>query len=269
MRLRQFLAAAALVAAARPCAGQVFAQVLPLREAVTVRGTAPVTRDVVVTNRGATPAVVRVRLADWTLDESGGVTILPPGTLPASLAGCLRFEPESFSLPPGESAVVRVTLTLPADGPPTRWGVLLSEVRPVPDAVRGLGPRAVAELGTTFYLSRVPPERAVPELVGLRAVPAGADSLAITVRVRNAGERQFHVRGTIDVADSAGTTLRSGALPAGVVLPGSEREFTWMCDSGPGARNAIATLDTGQPELLVGEARLARPRGMPALATRP
>lgn len=269
MRFLPFLVAAALVAAARPCAAQVMAQVVPLREAVTVRGTAPVTRDVVVTNRGATPAVVRARLADWTLDERGGISILPAGTLPASLQGCVRFEPESFSLPPGESAVIRVTLALPAEGPATRWGVLLNEVRPVPDAVRGLGPRAIAELGTTFYLSRVPPERAVPELVGLRGVPAGRDSLAITVRVRNAGERQFHVRGTLAVADSAGTTLASGALPAGVVLPGSEREFTWMCDTVAGARTAVATLDTGQPELLVGEARLARPPGSPALATRP
>lgn len=267
------LGIALLWTAASPCEGQVFAQALPVREVITVRPGLPVVRQVVVTNRGEDPVVVRPRLADWVLDERGEMVIQPVGTVPGSLAGCLRFEPAMFSLPPGESGRVELTMELPPAGPPTRWGVLLCEVRSAAARPVSFGPRAIAELGTTIYLSSVPPERITSEVVGLRAAGGDREPIVLGVRLRNTGERQFHVGGGFELADSSGAIVRSGPLPTGVILPGYERELTWTCNEPlpPGSYRAIATLDTGQPELLVAESWVSLPGAplQPSFASRP
>ena len=55
-------------------------------------------------------------------------------------------------------------------------------------------------------------------------------------------------------------------LGSGVVLPGTERVFTWTCDVPlpPGRYAVMATLDTGEPELIVGETSVQWPLRLPA-----
>jgi hypothetical protein len=59
----------------------------------------------------------------------------------------------------------------------------------------------------------------------------------------------------VALADSAGRTALTGDLPTGVVLPGLTRDFTWTGGPGPppGRYLLTATLDSGEPELIVGE----------------
>ena len=260
-RLPRALGAAALCATASPAAAQVMAQAVPAKVTVTARPGSTVGRDISLSNLGEAPVVVRARLADWTLSDHGEMTLVPSGTTPASLAGLVTFEPSEFSLQAGESGWIHVTMTMPAEGPATRWGVLLSEVRPASVPARAHGPRAVAELGTTLYLSSVPPERAHADLIGLDALPLPGDSLAVAVRVRNPGARHVYVTGEVSLADSAGARTASGPLGTGVVLPGGVRTFTWKCSSAgrPGWATVTATLDTGEPELTVGEVRVLLP----------
>ncbi len=257
MRYRAVLGAAAvaLAAAACPARAGMLAQVAPAKLNLTVRREEPVTREVVVTNQGDVPVIVRPRWSDMLVDGAGTLSLLPPGSLPATLSGTVRIEPAQFSLQPGESGVVRLTLTLPAQGPPTRWGVLLNEVRAAMPVPCRLGPRVVAQLGTTIYLSAVPPERIQAEMVSLRAEPRGTDSLQVLVGLRNAGERHFYAAGQVSLTDSSGAVVRSGALPTGVLLPGAARLFTWSGEAGiaPGRYKLTATLDSGEPDLLVGE----------------
>ena len=191
----------AFVAMARPALPSINARALPSRTSVTVKPGEPVNRDVTIANDGDGPVVVHVRLSDWTLDKNGELSLLPPGTILSSLKGLVTFEPEQFSLGPGESGVIHVTLRLPPDGPATRWGVLLSEVRPAIVSRTGLGPRAIAELGTTFYLSRVPAEGVHGELTGLdvrslrhdgRRAQAEESERATPLRRRTARGEGFH-----------------------------------------------------------------------------
>jgi P pilus assembly chaperone PapD len=238
----------------------ILAQVVPVRYSVTATPGKPSARDVVINNQGSDAVVVKVRLSDWTLSESGVMTLLPPGSTGNTLDGVVAFDPAEFSLGPGESGHIHVTLTMPAGGPATLWGVLLSEVRPATFKPQSFGPRAIAELGTTIYLSRVPAEQIRPEVLGLDVRPSG-DSVAVTVRVHNAGERHLYVSGDIALTDSARVTVRKGPLGNDVVLPGGVRTFTWMSETGlsPGRYLVTATLDTGEPELTVGEAAFVWP----------
>jgi hypothetical protein len=272
MRTLVIALGAAAIAAASPAAAQLKAQAVPAKFTVTTRPGSTIGRDVAISNLGDAPVVVRVRLSDWVLTDAGEMTFRPPGSTPATLAGHVRFEPAEFSLQAGESGWIHLTMTLPEDGPPTRWGVLLSEVRPAVAPLHGRGPRAIAELGTTVYLSSVAPERAHAELVGLEAGSLSGDSVAVHVRVRNPGDRHVYVTGEVALADSTGARNASGSLATGVVLPGGVRTFTWMCPSPirPGEYTITATLDSGEPELAVGEVRVRLPLGPvpPMLAQR-
>jgi P pilus assembly chaperone PapD len=262
--------AIALGAALAPatCGAQILAQVTPVKYNLTTKRSDPISRDVQVANLGDEPVVVHVRLSDWTLSEDGQLSLAPLGSTPVTLEHFVRFEPTQFSLGPGESGLIHVTLQLPIEGPPTRWGVLLSEVRPAVPKPSNLGPRAIAELGTTLYLSSVEPETVTPELTGLDVAALGGDSLEVAVHMKNAGDRHYYVSGDLAIADSTGAQVASGTFGTGVVLPGGKRIFTWTCTTPlkPGRYSATATLDTGQPELMVGETRFrwpvpARPSG--------
>jgi hypothetical protein len=239
----------------------ILAQVVPVRYSVTASPGETVTRDVMLTNEGTDAVVVKVHLSDWTLSEAGAMSLVPPGSTANTLQGMVDYDPQDFSLGPGESGHIHVKLTMPISGPATLWGVLLSEIRPAIAQPARFGPRAIAELGTTFYLSRVPAERIQPEITGLSVQPAGLDSLSVSLRVRNAGERHFYVSGDIAISDSSHVTLMKGPLGSGVVLPSAIRYFTWMSEAGlrPGRYLVTATLDTGEPELTVGEATFVWP----------
>lgn len=266
---RQFaaLGAAAMMAAASPAYCQLFAQAVPMKYNLTVRPAEPVARDVTIANLGETPVVVRVRLADWHLSASGEMQFAPPGTSPRTLLGHVQFEPREFSLQPGESGVVHLTMTLPDDGIATRWGLVLSEVRPAIPPSESFGPRAVAELGTTIYLSKVPPQVIEADVEQMSIESEGRDSVRVTVRVRNNGERHFYVAGEVALLDAGGATHAGGKLPTGVVLPQGVRYFSWASRAGlsPGDYTAAATLDTGEPELTVGELPFRWPLPPPPL----
>lgn len=261
------LGAAAMMAAASPAFCQIYAQALPMKYNLTVRPGEPVARDVTIANLGDTPVVVRLRLSDWHLNAAGEMQFAPPGTSPYTLLGNVQFEPREFSLQAGESGVVHLTMTLPDDGVPTRWGLVLSEIRPAVAASQHFGPRAIAELGTTIYLSKVPPQDIHPAVEAMSVESAGEDSLRVTVRVRNTGERHFYVAGEVALVDSTGATCAGGKLPTGVVLPQGVRYFSWASRAGlsPGDYTAVATLDTGEPELSVGEMKFHAPLPPPPL----
>ncbi len=269
IRLTTFLWTVAMMATVHRAHAGILAQVVPVRYSVTAAPGERATRDIALVNQGPDPVVVRVRLSDWTLSEQGVMSLLPPGSSANTLDGRVDFDPAEFSLGAGETGHVHVTLSMPADGPATLWGVLLSEVRPAVVQPQRFGPRAIAELGTTIYLSRVPPERIRPEVTGLDVRPIGADSISVTLRVHNAGERHLYVSGDIALSDSGHVTVRKGPIGNGVVLPGGVRNFTWMSQAGlsPGRYLVTATLDTGEPELTVGEANFLWP--MPGTAPLP
>src|SRR5262249_51967252 len=156
-----------------------------------------------VRNQGDEPVVVRVRYSDWTLDDQGAINLLPAGSCPATLSGIVEFEPQEFSLGRGETGRIHVTMKMPADGPATRWGVILSEIRPADPARLALGPRAIGELGTTLYLTRAPASPVRADFSRMSVIPLGHDSISVAVRIANAGERHFYVTGSVSVRDSS------------------------------------------------------------------
>ncbi len=246
---------------AGPAHAQVLAMVSPTQVSINAKPGEASERDVTVSNLGAVPVRVKVRLSDWTLSERGEMGLAPLGSTAGTLEGGLSFTPAEFALAPGENRRVRVRANLDNSGHATRWGMLLCEVRSTAAAVSEIGPRASTELGTTVFLSRIAADDLHAEITGLTARALGADSIAITARVRNTGLRHLVVSGEAALADSAGARLGGGTITAGLVLPGATRYFEWVGRAArtPGRCLATATFESGEPELLVGEIEFVWP----------
>jgi hypothetical protein len=256
----------AALAPAPEALAQVAAQALPSRVNLTVQPNTPVEQEITVANNGAEPVTVTVRYHDWSLTREGAVEILPGGTLAQSLAGCVKVEPSSFTVEPGEIGRFTATLSLPGDDVATRWGLLVSEVRPTAAALPDADAAAVTELGTTLYLSRAPEDAIAPEVAGLEIDPLPGDSIAVTLAVRNAGARHFYLASAVQLKDASGETRNRGRLTNGLVLPGATRNFTWVSPSrlATGDYTARVTLDAGAELPLIAE-RLFRWVSIPAL----
>ena len=270
---RHLLAALLAVPALAACAhAQVLAMVTPTQASITVKPGEAAERDVMVSNLGAVPVRVRVRLSDWTLSERGEIGLAPLGSTAGTLEHTLSFSPTEFPLAPGQSRHIRVGGSLDNNGRATRWGMLLCEVRSSAAAASEIGPRAATELGTSVFLSRIPAEEVRAEITGMTVRALGGDSIAITARVRNTGLRHLVISGEAALADSAGARLGGGTMSSGLILPGATRYFDWVGTAAraPGACLATATLDGGEPELLVGETGFVwRTAGTPAPASGP
>jgi hypothetical protein len=248
------------MAAAPPASAQLKAQVVPVRCALAGRPSEVLEREVLIENRSEMPVVVQLALSDWTLGAQGDLHLFPAGSSPRSLAGLVAAEPSEFSLPPLGSRAVQLRVTVPADGPASRWGVVLSRFQLATADPSALGSVAVAEVGTTIYLSRNDAEPARPEIVGMSAEPAGGDSLGVRIRLRNAGGRPVHYRTELSLQGGGGAEPRL-TIPSTVLLPDGERDLSWtfaapLC---PGGCLAVCSIDTGEPTLLVGEIPITWP----------
>jgi hypothetical protein len=262
------LGALSLAAVPAGVAAQVLAQAAPSQYDLQLRPGKREFRPLFVHNLGRERVKVRLRLADLRMSERGALDLLPAGTLESTLARLLEFAPGELTLGPGERRVVRLGMTLPADGPATRCGVVLCRVTAAkPDGATGVS-SAQAELGTTLFLTRAPRSSIRAELAALDARVNSDGTLAVDSRVQNRSERHTSCSGEIKIMDSTGATVTGGFLSEGVVLPGAARIFGWESAMRfPAGRYVVTvTIDAGEPELLVGQKEFVVARRSPAAA---
>jgi len=259
------LAALSIVVCSANAMAQVLAQATPSQYDLQLRPGQRESRPLFLQNLGRESVKVHLRLADLRMSGRGALDLLPPGTLAYSLAPLVKLEPRDLVLGPGERGVVRLEMTMPVDGPATRYGVVLSRVTPTRPGETAALP---AELGTTLFLTRAARSSVRAELVGLVARTGAAGRLEVDVRVRNRSERHAPVSGQIKLSDSLGATVSHGFIADGVVLPGAVRVFGWeSARRVPAGRYTVtATMDAGQPELLVGQKEVVVGRRGPRAA---
>jgi hypothetical protein len=265
------LACAFALAAATEARAQILAQAVPVETCLTVRPNQPAVAEVVIRNRGDLAVTVCMRLSDWRMNAAGELDLVPLGTTAATLDGHARFEPAELALAPGAAGTVRVTTILPDTGVATRHGMLLGEVRPASGAAGADGARLHVELGTSLFVSRVPPEAARVELTGMNVRPEADSTVRTSVRLWNGAQRHVDVSGEVVIADSAGVPVTRGWVPAGVVLPGATRQFTWVCDArlAPGRYSVTARFNSGAPDPVVGRTEFRFPMGRPMVVAPP
>jgi len=73
----------------------------------------PATQSVTITNSTPNPLVLQCTFSDWIRDSMGDKIYAAPGFYPTSNSKFLKVVPESFSLAPGESKAVEVSMLIP------------------------------------------------------------------------------------------------------------------------------------------------------------
>ncbi|MDH7499978.1 MAG: hypothetical protein QHH30_06280 [candidate division NC10 bacterium] len=259
----QFLALAAslvLSPIALPPAEAISIAVSPIRVEHHVPPGGTITEAITVSNDDPSPAYIRVRVEDWSLNQDGAITFAKGGSQSYSAAPWLRLHPREFTLRPGQSQDVRYSLTVPTNASPGgyRAAIVFATVSP---PTPGEGQKRVALEGRIATILYETVGRPVPsgEITGFsfRMDPAGKPEFAISFQ--NTGPVHIRTRGGITIRDRAGKELIKATLPDLPILPQSRRDFSVVVNEGLPAGDYVAELimDIGRKELLAGERRFS------------
>ena len=232
-----------------------------------------------VTNDETEPLELRVRLCDWLRDLAGVNRFCEEaGEVARSATSWVEVGPREFTLNPGESQEVRVTLAAPEaapDGSPldgSYWTAVMVEAVPPSEGGEQPGTEVVVKrrFGLKIVATIAGTGRLEGQIVALER--HGLNPLWLTLDFENRGTLNIpEVQGRVEVRDVRGETLETIPLEPFPVLPGYARRVIAASVRPPGERLpagdyiVLAVLDYGG-EALVGAQLLLR---VPALALVP
>ncbi|MGH9370853.1 MAG: hypothetical protein ACRD15_04915, partial [Vicinamibacterales bacterium] len=238
--------------------------VSPLRVELQAAPGGTTTQAITLNNSGKEPIRVRARLTDWDLSRDGSPQFegVPEGG-PYSATAWLRLAPPEQIVEPAKDAIVRFSMTVPADASPAgyRAGILFEFLPAGGDpAGRGRAVQFRSRIATLIYVNIGQPPISV-ELTDLRIRPAATDAQAgvqVIAFLHNTSKRNVRTRGTLTVFDAAGKPMRETPVPDVPLLPEREREvaITAIEASKPlpdGDYRVEVRIDVGMPAVIVGE----------------
>jgi P pilus assembly chaperone PapD len=247
---------------------QVSVEASPMRVELSAGPGGTATQAVSLTNAGDAPVRIRAAATDWTLAHDG--TPQFEGSEqdgPFSATSWIRVAPPEIVIEPGETGLVRFSLTVPENVTAGGYRTsVLFDVSPAAlnplEAKRGISFKS--RIATLVYvdIGNLPPEL---ELTNLETQVAGAQTLLVAT-VRNPSKRTVRTKGAIRLLDSTNSLVRSMPLPDVPVLPESSRLITAPVADGtplqvlaPDRYRVEITIDGGQPSLIVGETSIEVP----------
>jgi hypothetical protein len=191
----------------------------------------------------------KARVEDWWRSEDGEQSFYAaPGTLHRSCARWAKLNPVEATVKPGETLVIRITLTLPSElAAAGYWCALTVDEIPNPMAVQsGVALRFAASVATGIFVNVGRIERAA------RILDLNVEGDIARVRIRNEGNGPLGVdgrlefflpgessptatvvvpRGTILTEPSVNGTLIA-RLPSALVLPSGRYRVRAILDFG-------------------------------------
>jgi len=161
-------------------------------------------------------------LADWALDDSGQLSLSPPGESERSAADWIRFSPASVTLAPETSMDIIVEISVPykvKHKGDYRFALLATTLLPATDErgdVSGVWNRY--QLASLFYLTMTP-SKSNP-VVSNVAISKTNNNL-LTMSIRNDGNAHARLKGTAYIKDKNGETVAEAPMSVVVLNQGS------------------------------------------------
>lgn len=159
------------------------------------------------------PARLKTSLGDWSQSRSGELQFAAPGTHPDSACPWIVYSPSEIVAAPGQTASIRVTVTVPKDAAPgDHLAALFVEPR-VGDVKLATNDRRIQvsiRLAVLVYVM-VPGLTHQLALDDLTAV-ADADGVTVTPTLSNSGNCHVRPLHSVELLDGAGRVV--GAMPA-------------------------------------------------------
>jgi len=252
---------AALLLCALPAVAQTSVEVSPLRVELKATAGGTTTQAVTVSNTGKDAIRVRATISDWHLSRDGSPQFVEATDSKYSATRWVRVAPPEIVVDAGKEAIVRFTLSVPADAVPAgyRTGILFefspASGTPVPQAREV---QVKSRIATLIYANVGEPPATI-ELIDLRTRMVAGQPPQIVAVLRNAGKRTVRTRGTLTLYDKSGTVVSQTVVPEVPLLPESERELVTPAMSPdkpkppPGEYRVEIKIDAGMPALIVGE----------------
>ena len=218
---------------------------------------------ILVRNSGDRVLTLKLYLADSRFGPDGEEKDLPLGTLERSCAPWTTLETELMELPPGEMRRVNIELAPPADIRGSYWSKLYVEEISTPEPerhkVKGRSFQIYTRqrMGVRIFES-VPGTEELGAVVNRVKVDAAAETLSVTLSVRNTGNALLHCQGRVELRNSRGEvvdTLQPGAKGKFTVFPGAERELPVRSTLKLPADSytVLAVVDYGGESVVAGE----------------
>ena len=226
-----------------------------------------------VINNSEEPANVQIRVEDFERTPDGGVRLLPPGTLPSSLADFISVFPQEFTLAGGRGQTQEVvfTVSLPEGETGPHWSILLvQEVPPTEDQDDGTpdedDKNVQARLRVNFgvQIRQVDPTNAINDgkITDMAVLPPkGERPLRVATEYVNTGTLFQRPQGEVRIIDAQGEIVRTVEILPFWMLPGGVRRLEIPVEDAlpPGEYVALTILDFGGDFLVAGQARFALP----------
>lgn len=221
-----------------------------------------------VTNLGDQEARLEILLNDFVLDEEGGLTALEPGTLgERSLAPYLTYSPTNLVLSPGETKMVRYSISLPPDASGPHWATLIITPEAPVEVPTEMGEGELAfvvkyRLMYAFTIVQNPPGSSKPlgQMVGIEVkgeTREGKKLLTVRGAFQNLCEEILACKVYFEVRDESGEVILRHDLPRErLVLPNSVRVFSHTFEDvemPPGQYLILCVVDFGGEYLAAGQ----------------
>jgi hypothetical protein len=199
---------------------------------------------ITVSNDSDKPMDFEVKLVGYGQGISGSTEVLEPDTNPLSAMSYISFDPAEFSLEPGESKEIDLTVSIPQGINGGRYAVVLVIGTPGDD-----GPiTTISRMGVLIKLTIAGSqliEQGSIESIGSEPVESG-EPIPIKVTYANEGNVHYEVQSSITIFNDGGDILDVARTSWAVVIPGYSRELVaeWIpgSDLDPGTYDAQASV---------------------------
>lgn len=175
----------------------------------------------------AKPIRLTVGLADWRLNEVGGLMLEAPDSTTQSAAEWASFSPSELQLKPGEAKQVVVEIQIPATlEPPPNYRdyrlAIVFDTMLLPDEERKKieeGKKGVwtkYQVTSLFYLTVMPAKAALTQESGKVVWKDGKPLLETALK--NTGDTHARLKGELQLQDAAGSVAHKQAFENVVIL---------------------------------------------------
>ena len=193
-------------------------------------------------------------LADWSLDESGQISLTPPGETNSSAADWVRFSPAFVTLEPGETEQVIVDMAAPIridrEGD-YRFALIASTLLPEERSGQS-GVWKKYQIASLFYLT-MGNAKSAPEVKAASVSQSADGASEIVLDFENSGNAHARLRGDVQITGDAGEPIVESISNLVVLHEGIRKYRVPLTETLPANPQVKVTLEnTFAPQTATG-----------------
>ena len=193
-------------------------------------------------------------LADWSLDESGQISLTPPGEPNSSAADWVRFSPAFVTLEPGETEQVIVDMAAPIridrEGD-YRFALIASTLLPEERSGQS-GVWKKYQIASLFYLT-MGNAKSAPEVKAASVSQSADGASEIVLDFENSGNAHARLRGDVQITGDAGEPIVESISNLVVLHEGIRKYRVPLTETLPANPQVKVTLEnTFAPQTATG-----------------